>query len=225
VSWLQRISSRLRRHPAPPASLEQVFTEIFETAAWGSEESASGIGSTMEQTEVLREALPGLLRELGVQVFVDVPCGDWHWLRHVDLPVREYIGLDVVPQVVADNVERYGQPGREFRVHDLTRDVPPRADLVLCRDLLVHLSDAEVRAALFNLRQSGSTWLLVTTFTEPRPHTDITTGSWRPLNLQAPPWRWPEPDRLINERCTVDGGKWMDKSLGLWRLADLPLGS
>lgn len=209
------------RSLARRASHRDVFTEIYQTGAWGSEESASGIGSTMEQTEVLRGILPDLLRELEVKRFVDVPCGDWHWLRHVDLPVSEYIGLDIVPQVISKNTERYAQPGRQFLVHDLTRTTPPRADLVLCRDLLVHLSDADIWAALRNLKASGSTWLLATTFTEPRDHRDIETGSWRPLNLTRSPWNFPEPARLVNERCSVEGNRWLDKSLGLWRLADI----
>lgn len=213
---------RLLRRGAREKSLEQVFTDIFRTGAWGSEESASGIGSTLEQTEVLRKVLPGLLRDLQADVIVDVPCGDWHWLRHVDLPVKQYIGLDVVPAIVASNTKLYGALDREFRVHDLTRQVPPRADLILCRDLLVHLADDEIRAALRNLKRSGSSWLLVTTFAKPRDHQNIVTGSWRPLNLEGPPWGFPPPDRLINENCTLDGGDWMDKSLGLWRLADLP---
>lgn len=203
-------------------SLQQVFTDIFHTGAWGSEESASGIGSTLEQTEVLRSVLPGLLSELEVEVFVDVPCGDWHWLRKVELPVRQYLGLDVVPEVIARDNETYGRPGVDFRVLDLTAEVPPRADLVLCRDLLVHLSDQDIKLALANLKRSGSTWLLATTFTEPRAHVDIPTGSWRPLNLTAEPWNLPEPVRLINEHCTVEGGVWLDKSLALWRLGDVP---
>lgn len=224
MSWTRRIRDRFsvaRGH----ASRQQVFTEIFETQAWGSEESASGIGSTLEQTEVLRGILPGLMAELGVRTLVDVPCGDWHWLRHVALPVDTYLGLDVVPKVIEDNMAAYGRDGRSFEVFDLSRDVPPRADLVLCRDLLVHLSDSDIRSALRNLRASGSTWLLVTTFTEPRTHHDIPTGSWRPLNLQAAPWNFPEPERLINENCTVDDRQWLDKSLGLWRLSDLPRGA
>lgn len=212
----------LLRSLARRASHRNVFTEIYRTGAWGSEESASGIGSTMEQTEVLRGLLPDLLRELEVKRFVDVPCGDWHWLRHVELPVSEYIGLDIVPEAIAKNTQLYAQPGRQFLVHDLTRNAPSKADLVLCRDLLVHLSDADIWAALRNLKASGSSWLLATTFTEPRVHHDIETGSWRPLNLTRSPWNFPEPVRLINENCTVEGGKWVDKSLGLWRIADLP---
>lgn len=54
---------------------------------------------------------------------------------------------------------------------------------------------------------------------------DITTGDWRPINLQLAPYHFPQPvDRLNEGSAEVDEdlGAFPDKSLGLWRLADLP---
>ena len=41
--------------------------------------------------------------------------------------------------------------------------------MILCRDCLVHLTFDDARAALQNLRRSGSKYLLTTTFTDPHP--------------------------------------------------------
>jgi hypothetical protein len=89
----------------------------------------------------------------------------------------------------------------------------------------VHLSYAETRRALDNFRRSGATWLLTTTFSDRRGNHDINTGDWRPINLERAPYGFPPAAELINERCDeVDEvlGAFADKSLGLWRLADLP---
>ena len=51
---------------------------------------------------------------------------------------------------------------------------------------------------------------------------DVEDADWRPLNFEAAPLHWPTPVEIINERCTEAGGAYADKSLGLWRLADLP---
>jgi hypothetical protein len=64
--------------------------------------------------------------------------------------------------------------------------------------------------------------LLTTTFTSTRANHDIVTGDWRPIMLQQAPYGFPEPVALINEGCTEFDGRYPDKSLGLWRLADLP---
>jgi hypothetical protein len=92
-------------------------------------------------------------------------------------------------------------------------------DLVLCRDCLVHLSSKDAVAALRNLKRSGSTYLLATTFPEHTDNPDVITGYWRPINLELPPFALPRPMLMINEGCPERGGA--DKSLGLWRIADL----
>ena len=95
-------------------------------------------------------------------------------------------------------------------------------DLLLCRDALVHFSFADIHRALANLKRSAIPYVLATTFPTTDVNDDITTGDWQPLNLEALPIRFPPPLRLINEGCTEGAGRFSDKSLGLWRVADLP---
>jgi SAM-dependent methyltransferase len=203
-------------------SAEETFSEVFHNNEWGDPESVSGVGSNLQQTRVVRAELPGLLREIGARSLLDVPCGDFHWMALVELPVERYIGGDLVAELVARNQERYGGPGREFRRLDLLSDPLPRADAVFCRDCLVHLSHADVRTALRNIRASGAEYLITTTFPEQRRNRDIVTGEWRPLNLQAAPYGFPPPLRLIDEQSTDAGALYPDKSLAVWRVHDIP---
>ena len=168
----------------------------------------------------MRLYLPRVIQDLGIRRMLDIPCGDWHWMREVPLDV-DYIGADIVPEIVARNQQLYGREGARFVVLDVVADDLPCVDLVFARDLLVHLSFDDVRAALRNLVKSGSIYLLTTTFTDRATNPDIRTGNWRPLNLQKPPFCFPEPLRLIDEKCTEGDGSWGDKSLGLWRLSDV----
>jgi hypothetical protein len=208
--------------PAAPngASMAEVFRKIYVENVWGSEVSHSGTGSDLEQTAVIRETLLVLIRELGVRTMLDVPCGDFHWMQRVDLDV-DYIGADVVVDLIEANQANFGSDRRRFQVVNIADDDLPRVDLVFCRDLLVHFSFADALRAIANLKRSGSTWLLTTTFTDRSDHCDIATGQWRAINLQIPPFNFPAPLRMINENCTEFGTDWADKSLGLWRLADL----
>ena len=97
----------------------------------------------------------------------------------------------------------------------------PRADVILSRDGLVHLSLADCLAALRNFKHSQSGWLLATTFIHFPANSDIATGGWRQLNLQKPPFDFPPPHRLIDEKCLHSGGIYADKRLGLWELKTL----
>jgi SAM-dependent methyltransferase len=208
--------------PAPTLPHERVFAEIHRHNAWGSDESRSGTGSTLAQTRAVRAALPALLRRLGATSMLDLPCGDFNWMAHVPLDGVRYVGADVVPELVARNAARFAAPGRSFAALDLCASDLPAVDVVFCRDCLVHLSYDAIRAAIRNLKRSGSRYLLTTTFTGPRENRDIATGDWRPLALTAAPFHFPPPLALLDEECTEDGGIWPDKSLGLWALGDIP---
>jgi SAM-dependent methyltransferase len=201
---------------------EAIFTYIYRTNLWGDDGSPCGVGSDPESTAVLRREVPRLLRRYGVRSLLDLPCGDFGWLSQVDLSGIDYTGADIVPDLVEQNTQRYAGPGRRFLRLNLTSDPLPRADVVLCRDCLVHLRYEQIFRAFANLRRSGSTYLLATTFLELDANAEIDTGDWRPLNLTLPPFALPDPAAVIIEDCTEIDGAYADKALGLWRIADLP---
>lgn len=202
-------------------SAEETFRDIYRRHHWSGSQSPSGAGADEAQTARLRGELPALLRELGVGTLLDLPCGDFSWMSSLELPVAHYIGADLLPELVEALEKRYGDGRRRFLALDLTRDELPRADLLLCRDCLVHLSLADIRLALGNVVRSGIPYLLTTTFPAGAQNEDIVTGDWRPLDLEEPPLSFPPPLRLLDEGCTEGGGRFADKSLGLWRTTDL----
>ena len=253
AQWTRQLVGRKPLIPdldrSPPTELStdkmaNIFHEIYVTNAGGSDDSLSGHGSDLQQTKAIRETLPILLGELHVRSMLDVPCGDFHWMRMLEMDI-DYIGADVVSDLIALNNDRYGNDRRHFQHVDISNDQLPRVDLIFCRDLLVHFSFSDALRTIRNIKRSGSTYLLTTTFTARKIHSDIETGQWRVINLQLPPFNFPPPLRLIKENCTENGmdvksqglGNWMhklreqrrmlsgnawaDKSLGLWRLSDL----
>jgi hypothetical protein len=206
--------------PEVAAAMPQIFTEIFERNVWLGDESRSGQGSDMIQTEVIRRALPNLIRQFSVTTMLDAPCGDFNWMKTINLDVN-YMGGDIVATLIENNNRQYASSSRCFRILDVCRDELPTVDLVLCRDLLVHLSFDDAMRALTNFQRSGSRYLLTTTFSDRQANDNVQTGQWRPLNLRLTPFNLPEPLVTINEGCTEWDGAWADKCLGLWRLADI----
>ncbi len=199
------------------------FERIEQTNLWGAATSVSGLGSEDRATAAIREALPGLLQRLGARSLLDAPCGDGGWIGSMQLDV-DYTGIDIVPSLIAANNARVarGDLSGRFLVADITRDALPACDLILCRDCLVHLSFQNIARAMSRFRASGAQFLLVTTFPEWEDNRDCEDGDWRALNMTKAPFGWPPPRELINERCEEGGGGWRDKSLGLWRLDELP---
>lgn len=215
------------RYPAHAEKLNQLdlaekFRYIYQHNVWGSAQSNSGVGSQLDATQILREEIPKLLDRLGAKTLLDLPCGDFGWLSHARLEV-DYIGADIVAEIVQHNQQQYASPRRRFVQLDLASDPLPKVDVVLCRDCLVHLSFATVFRAFANLKQSGSSYLLATTFPDLKNNRDVADGDWWAQNLELSPFNLPKPLHLINEGCTEEGGAYADKSLGLWPIADLPV--
>ncbi len=206
---------RAHRKSLAGLDLAQRFEYIHRHNLWGCEDSVSGNGSTLAETANLRAAIPPLLLEIGAASVLDVPCGDFGWLSEVELGVP-YTGADIVRELVEANQSRYGRSGRGFVRLDLTADNLPAADLVLCRDCLVHLGYANIARALANIRASGARWLLTTSFPRLQTNCDIEDGDWRPLNFEMPPFEFPPPETTLVENCLEGGGAYDDKALCLW---------
>lgn len=201
---------------AGPPDMKRVFSDIYRNNWWADPESVSGRGSTLARTEVIRRELPTLLESVGARSLLDAPCGDFNWMRYVNLGDIMYIGADVVPELIERNRELESGAGRKFAVLNITRDRLPEVDVILCRDCFIHFSFRDIDAAIANFKKSNSIFLLATTHLSVRENADIETGGWRSVNLQLPPFNFPPPARLIME------DQELGKGLGMWKLGELP---
>ena len=192
----------------------KVFDKIYEKNTWGSEESRSGPGSTEKQTRKIREALPTIFKDFNIKSMLDLPCGDWNWMKNVDLNGINYIGGDIVQSVVEAN-KIYEKDNVKFMHLDICESPLPPADLLFVRDCFVHLSIEDLRRALDNIKKSQYSYLLTTTFPLTNENENIKTGDWRPLNIMLEPFSLGEPLLLINEEKKRTH---TDKSMGLWKL-------
>jgi glycosyltransferase involved in cell wall biosynthesis len=230
---LFRIRRRISRRAAGIAkvlskrrneSVEKRFRKIFKENLFLSEESRSGEGSTLEQTEVIRAEIPKLIVKYKIRSMLDAPCGDFHWLSTTDLGASEYIGADIVDDLISKDAAAYASACRSFIKKNIIEDDLPAVDMILCRDCLVHLTFEQGLAVIRNFKRSGAKYLLTTTFLERDNNVDLGPGDmWRTLNLRLAPFSFPEPIELINERCSEGKGAFGDKCLGLWKLEDIVL--
>jgi hypothetical protein len=206
-SWMVR---NLRGTPG------EVFAEIYRRNIWGYQETASGGGSTLHNTQLVRQGLPGLMADHKISTLLDLPCGDFYWMSKIELPVAHYIGGDIVPDLVARARDQYGRANREFRTIDLCHDPLPDADLLLCRDCLIHLSEDMIFLAIDNILRSNIRYLLTTTFPD-GANRAIRTGDFFTIDLCAPPYNFPPPTKVLDD--------WVPpfdrRQLGLWEVESL----
>lgn len=201
---------------------EIIFTKIYEKHTWKSKESLSGPGSDVKQTITLREQLPTILQRYNIETIFDTPCGDFNWMKLIDFKKYRYVGYDIVKDLIDKNNHLFGSENVHFAYANVITDILPQADIIICRDLLVHLPIKDIFAVLRNFKKSNSKYVLLTTFTRThKVNRDISMGAWRTINMCLPPFNFPKPIELLNENCTESRGRYKDKCMGLWRLDDI----
>ena len=201
---------------------KELFTDIYLKNRWGDKYSLSGPGSNLSQTRVIVEQFPNLINTFKIKNILDIPCGDFFWMKDIDFNNLNYIGADIVTELINDNLKRFRKPNIDFQIIDILSDDLPTSDLVFCRDCLVHYPFKDIYDALKNIKKSNSKYFMTTNFTERNQNMDISTGYWRPINFCKDPFNFPESSFTICEKCTEGNNRFSDKSLSLWEVKNIP---
>ena len=223
LAGLQPLTDRFRQRRGHDVKLYELptlrdrFNYIYANRTWPGSNNPdaplSGWGSSLEATSSLREGLPRLLDKIGAHSIVDAGCGDFTWMNTISLH-QKYVGVDLVESVIEENRKRY--PEHTFVCADITSDPLPTADVILCREVLFHLSFADISRFVQNVRSSGAQFLLATSDRSTAVNADISPGDFRPVNLERRPFSLVTPLETIDDSHISSG-----RLLGLWRIADL----
>lgn len=191
---------------------QNTFTNIYKNNVWKSSESCSGPGSEIAVTERLVKEISLFLSEYNIKSLFDCPCGDFNWFRGVDYLGVDYLGGDIVKEIIQDNLVNYFNLSTNFIEFDLTSQSMPTADVWLCRDCFIHLSNRDIKKVMNNFIESNIDYCLLTTMIDVKENKDILTGQWRLLNLQTSPFNFPIPLKVYEDNKNES----RHKVLALW---------
>lgn len=201
------------------ADRKSAFERIYDQGYW-EPGHPSGHGSTLEATVLVRDVIEKVVLERQIRSLVDVACGDMAWmpdllarLKRLASPVA-YTGCDIVSSLVRSHQSRF--PELTFCQLDFVVDQIPKAELIICREVLQHLPVSDIKKALQNFSSSGSKYLLATLHLRRyglRNHLSMRPGRCRDRNLLLPPFSLPNPLVIYPEEFRAK-----DKFIGLWSL-------
>jgi len=182
--------------------IKEKFTQIYKNNEWQDGESRSGGGSTVKKTAALREWLLQMIVKYDIRSMLDCPCGDFNWMKEVVFPRNFiYIGTDIVDDIVINNQKKYGRSLKNFIIRDLTTDTLPQMDVILCKDLFLHLSFEDTWKVINNFKSSGAKYLIVSNYIFNKTNKEQKTGgAWRPVNLQIEPFNFPTPIEILETK-------------------------
>jgi SAM-dependent methyltransferase len=175
---------------------KKIYTDIYKSNYWNSEESVSGGGSELETTENIRKELPILFEKFKIGSVLDIPCGDFNWMKLVIKNPIQYIGADIVDELIEDNKLYHSIPNCiEFKVLDIVEDELPKVDLIIIKDLFIHFSIEDIIKSIENIKKSDSKYVLITNGTDlVRKNEEIQTGGgYRGLNMSLEPFNFSKP--------------------------------
>ena len=150
---------------------------------------------------------------------LDLPCGDFQWIGQF-LKGRndiDYTGIDIVPALIRNHRAKFvNRNDWKFINTDIIEHrLNESYDLILCRMLLQHLVTADVISMLKRFSQSGSAFLLTTSFSEKSYYQEVRPNSqyrFRFINLEIPPFS------LARPICLSRDGSKGEHYVGLWML-------
>jgi hypothetical protein len=201
---------------------KEVFNSIYQQNTWGSTESISGQGSTLNQSKNAVIGINKIIDQYNITSILDLPCGDFNWMKHVNLNSIKYIGADIVEDLIQNNLKKFNTNNIDFKTLNIITDKLDKCDLIIVRDCFVHLSYEDISNSIENIKKSGSKYLLTTTFTDFSLNYNITTGDWRPLNLTKKPFKFASPILIVTESYENKyKHNFRGKSLGLWEIKNL----
>lgn len=217
LTWLRAKRGGTSAH-LQGADAKSRFQAIYDTGVWRHGDYAtpgSGLGSSLSATSALRQIFSSLLDELGAQTLLDVGCGDFFWMRHINIS-QNYVGIDVVEIVIKENKKNFENSRRKFLSLDAIVDDLPDADVVMCREILFHLSFRDIRKLLTNILSKDRSYVIATSDRQTSFNSDIPTGDFRLLNLEASPLRFPAPIRVIEDSAITPR-----RIIGVWDVKHL----
>ncbi len=212
---LWRFRDAARDRVMGTAHRRAVFSTIYAENAWGDSESVSGGGSTKSATRAARQELPRLFEALGVRSLLDAPCGDFSWMSDVVSSLAFYIGIDIVPELIERNRRGHETDRVQFFCADISADPLPSADMILCRDCLIHLPSRLIHRSLRNFVDTNARFLALTSDLAARSYHDIPVGSFRSIDLRRPPFSFPAPIAAIAEDSSGD------RQLCVWHISTI----
>jgi SAM-dependent methyltransferase len=161
-----------------------VFETIYQRNVWG---GGSGAGSNPQIVRPYMMFLQAFLQNNNIRSVVDIGCGDWQFSQFINWGPATYLGIDIVSSVIEQNKQRFPRPNVSFLCTNPLEESfqAPSGDLLLLKDVLQHLSNANA-AKLLALTKRFKFSLITNAYAP--VNDDCENGDTRPLDIRTGPF-------------------------------------
>lgn len=173
--------------------MKDVFKDGWPAGTREKGETVCGWSSEIAHTENIRTMLPKIIDEYNVLSINDAGCGDLCWMSQVDILDADYMGYDIVSR------ENWNKKLRCQEL-DISKGVMREADMIICRDVFIHLPN-DVVVETLELFKKCAPLLLTTTYEDADNSNRIKKPSlkYAKLDLTSEPFFLGEPLLCLEE--------------------------
>ena len=181
-----------------------VFTSIYKSKHWTQHGdlpdeyiSVSGHGSNIntEQSNNLISSLVEFINKNNINSILDMPCGDFLWMNKLlkQVEIRNYLGLDIVEEIINQNIKLYENANISFKACDIVDyETSEDFDLVLMRDFFIHTNNEDIKRILINIKKMNIKYFAFENYNISK-NVDVIPGKHRKINLKLHPFNLMEP--------------------------------
>lgn len=184
-----------------PWPTKDAMEQVYEMNLWGKNNTQFYSGEGSHKAEIITPYIDAVISFFNSfsspLVICDLGCGDFNIGKELVKHTQKYIAVDIVPDLIKFNNEKYKDKNLAFHCLDIAEDNLPKADCVILRQVLQHLSNEEIFKVVKKLKNYK--YIILTehlpegNFT---PNKDIISGQGirlkkqSGLNLLAPPFNF-----------------------------------
>ena len=146
-------------HKSKPSKIpwptKDAMQQVYEHNLWGGSDTPfySGTGSHDAATiQPYIEEVIAFFESLEIPpVVCDLGCWDFNVGKELVPYTQTYTAVDIVPELIAHNTKTFKSEQLSFATLDLVNDPLPKGDCALLRQVLQHLSNAEIASIVNKL--------------------------------------------------------------------------
>lgn len=201
-----------------PWPTKLAMEQVYKMNLWGGNKADFYSGEGSHRPEIVNPYIATVSSFLtsfeNPLTVCDLGCGDFNVGNQLVTHAEKYVAVDIVPSLIARNKETFKAPNLEFQCLDIATATLPNADCAILRQVLQHLSNAEIESIINRL--AAFKYIILTEHLPEGdfiPNKDIISGQGNRLkvqsgvNLLAPPFNFKVKEVILLSAVVLNKGK------------------
>ena len=204
IKWKEKVSG---------LSLEHQWNELYNIKKQQGHPALWAAGNAVQNAKNIIQEMPRIFKKYRIKTMFDIGCGNVAWMREANFTGVQYTGGDIVNDLVEENKMNF--PDLAFMHFNIVEQIPKRYDLLFLRSVFIHLEIKDVLAAIRNIKQSGSKYIILNSHIGVEDNKETSCLMLKKRDFMKPPFGLPKPLYSFDENghgvCQIC----------LWRVKDL----